>query len=138
MSYKISICLFIRHLKSKTFRSNKKSQPKMCKIDNLINRAIDISMKSPLVMRHGCLIMKNGSIVSEGFNNSRTMWSLPSNKNLGFSKETYYKLSKIFNNTKCSCHAEMHAVHRLLWFMSKTSKNLRRNRHEHCKLSCQV
>jgi len=61
----------------------------------MINRAINISKKSQMYHRHGCIIASNKKILSSGYNHYRTKFSL--NKN--------------YDN--CSCHAEMHALQQI-------------------------
>lgn len=57
-----------------------------------INEASNLAKKSTLLMKHGCVLVKNGRIVGRGFNSSRSA-----------SSDNFIKNS-------CSCHAEMAAL----------------------------
>jgi len=53
------------------------------------------SLKSPCQMRHGCVAVMNGNIVSRGHNHYRN-----------------YSRDGFIHDT-CTCHAEMHALRNL-------------------------
>jgi tRNA(Arg) A34 adenosine deaminase TadA len=57
-----------------------------------INIASIEAEKSSLLMRHGCVVVKNGKIVGRGYNNPRST-----------SRDNFIQNS-------CSCHAEMAAL----------------------------
>lgn len=60
-----------------------------------ISEAIEEAYKSPVLMRHGCVAVKNGKILARGFNHYRT-----------FSKDNF------ITNT-CTCHAECDVIRKL-------------------------
>ena len=57
-----------------------------------VNIASNEAEKSSLLMKHGCVVVKNGKIVGRGYNNSRST------------------SSDNFISNSCSCHAEMAAL----------------------------
>ena len=57
--------------------------------ERFIEAATQQAIKSPVLMRHGCVAVANGKILGRGFNNRRTT-----------SKDRF------IHNT-CTCHAEM-------------------------------
>jgi tRNA(Arg) A34 adenosine deaminase TadA len=68
----------------------------------LVNIASNEAEKSSLLMKHGCVVVKNGKIVGRGYNNSRST-----------SRDN-------FIGNSCSCHAEMAAL-RQFYHMSLTN-----------------
>ena len=62
---------------------------------NHISIAMNEALKSPVLMRHGCVAVQHGKVIAKGFNHYRT-----------------YSKDKIINNT-CTCHAECHVIHKL-------------------------
>jgi len=72
-----------------------------------IERAKKITKKSNMLMRHGCIVVKNNKVLSSGYNNYRNRFKD------GFIKES------------CSCHAEMHAL-RLAFKNVSLSKSRKR------------
>jgi len=60
-----------------------------------ISAAIDAAHNSNVLMRHGCVAVMNGRIITSGYNHYRTR-----SKN------------GLMTNT-CTCHAECHVMHRL-------------------------
>lgn len=66
----------------------------------LISRAQEVACKSPMQMRHGCVLARGSKVISTGFNNYGTAASLSSSS------------SSSFNSPLCSCHAEMSALYR--------------------------
>ena len=63
----------------------------------LISRAQEVACKSPMQMRHGCVLARGSKVISTGFNNYGTAFS---------SSPTS------FDSPLCSCHAEMSALYR--------------------------
>lgn len=61
-----------------------------------LNIAIEQSYKSPMLMRHGCVVVRNGKVIGKGVNHYRT------------------KFNKDFIKDVCCCHAEMDAIHRAM------------------------
>ena len=61
-----------------------------------INRAIQASTKSTMLMKHGCVIVENNKIVGSGYNSYRTQFG-----------DKFIKKS-------CSCHAEIHALREVM------------------------
>lgn len=59
---------------------------------NFINVAFELATKSDMLMKHGCVIVRNNKIIGKGYNSLRTQF----NDN--------------FIGESCSCHAEMHAL----------------------------
>ena len=59
---------------------------------SFINIAIDASMKSKMLMKHGCVITENNKLIATGCNSYRNQFS------------------DKFIDKSCSCHAEMHAL----------------------------
>ena len=51
--------------------------------------------KSTMLMRHGCVAVANGRVVSQGYNHDRS-----------------YSSDGFIHNT-CSCHAEIHAIRQI-------------------------
>jgi deoxycytidylate deaminase len=72
-----------------------------------IDKAKYISKKSNMLMKHGCIVVKNNKIISTGYNNYRNRF-----------KDNFIKES-------CSCHAEMHAL-RLAFKNNSLSKTKKR------------
>lgn len=60
----------------------------------LISRAQEVAFKSPMQMRHGCVLARGSKVISTGFNNYG-----PTS-------------SSSFDSPLCSCHAEMSALYR--------------------------
>jgi|AntAceMinimDraft_6_1070360.scaffolds.fasta_scaffold19678_3 deoxycytidylate deaminase len=70
-----------------------------------INKAIHASTKSTMMMRHGCVVVENNTIIGTGYNSYRTQFG-----------DKFIKES-------CSCHAELHALREVMKQKSKkTSK----------------
>ena len=65
--------------------------------------AFDCAEKSTMLMRHGCVAVANGRVLSRGHNHDRS-----------------YSSDGLIHNT-CSCHAEIHALRRLHTQLSRTS-----------------
>jgi deoxycytidylate deaminase len=63
--------------------------------EKMLWSAISQAELSPVLMRHGCVAVRNGKIVSSGFNNYRT-----------------YSKDGVIRNT-CTCHAEADVIHKL-------------------------
>jgi len=61
----------------------------------LISRAQEVAFKSPMQMRHGCVLARGSKVISTGFNNYGPTSS-----------------SSSFDSPLCSCHAEMSALYR--------------------------
>ena len=59
------------------------------------SRAVDCAQKSTMLMRHGCVAVANGRVVSTGYNHDRS-----------------YSSDGFLHNT-CSCHAEIHALRKI-------------------------
>ncbi len=66
-----------------------------------INKAIEVSAKSNMMMKHGCVITCNNKFMSDGYNSYRTQFG-----------DNFIKQS-------CSCHAEMHALRNALKYKTK-------------------
>jgi len=60
--------------------------------ETFINIASNEAEKSSLLMKHGCVVVKNGKIVGRGYNSPRST-----------SRDN-------FISNSCSCHAEMAAL----------------------------
>lgn len=60
--------------------------------EKFLTSAFELSMSSPVLMRHGAVAVLNGKIVGRGFNNYRT-----------------YSSDNFIKNT-CTCHAEVSAL----------------------------
>jgi deoxycytidylate deaminase len=69
-----------------------------------INMALEISNKSNMLMKHGCIITCNNKYISSGYNSIRNRF------NDNITKESY------------SCHAEMDALRKLIKIKSKQNK----------------
>ena len=69
--------------------------------EKMIARARNEAMKSPCKMQHGCIASINGKYISGGYNHYRQ-----------------HSNSGIIDNP-CSCHAEMHTLHRCLKILKK-------------------
>ena len=59
------------------------------------SRAFDCAQKSTMLMRHGCVAVANGRVISSGYNHERS-----------------YSSDGFLHNT-CSCHAEIHALRKI-------------------------
>ena len=70
--------------------------------ETFINIAINEAEKSSLLMKHGCVVVKNGKIVGRGYNSSRST------------------SSDNFISNSPSCHAEIAAL-RQFYHMSLTN-----------------
>lgn len=77
-------------------------------------RAAELAAQSPMLMQHGCVITHGGKIVAEGYNHFRPHLTLPSHVLRDLDSTCRATLKQSYKTT-CSCHAEMDAVHRLLW-----------------------
>lgn len=66
------------------------------KDEKFLNIAIEQSYKSTMLMRHGCVVVRNGQIIGKGVNHYRN------------------KFDKKFMTNVCCCHAEMDAIHRAM------------------------
>lgn len=62
----------------------------------LISRAQEVAFKSPMQMRHGCVLARGSKVISTGFNNYGTAFS---------------SSPALFDSPLCSCHAEMSALY---------------------------
>lgn len=72
---------------------NLKSQIMISQKDfGFINCALEACNKSTMLMRHGCVVVENNSIIGTGHNSYRT------------------RFGDKFVQESCSCHAEMHAL----------------------------
>ncbi len=60
--------------------------------ETFISSASEEAEKSSLLMKHGCVVVRNGKIVGKGYNSSRST------------------SSDNFIRNSCSCHAEMAAL----------------------------
>ena len=69
--------------------------------DKMIARARIEALKSPCKIQHGCVAAINGKYVSGGYNHYR-----------------HHSNSGIIDNP-CSCHAEMHVLHKCLKVLQK-------------------
>ena len=70
---------------------------KITKSDHkFLSLAVNESKKSEMLMKHGCVLVKNGRIISRGYNNYRN------------------KFGSGFMGEVCCCHAEMDAIHRAM------------------------
>ena len=74
---------------------------------NYINKALKISLRSSMLMKHGCVVTSSGKYIAEGYNTYRNR----------FGDEFYDSSDKI-----CSCHAEMDALRNA--FKKKSRNNL--------------
>lgn len=92
-----------------------------------IHRAMDLAKKSPIMMRHGCVITRGGKIVSEGYNHYHSRITPPSYLRKFMPYPLYTRLCSSYSSA-CSCHAEIHAVHQLL-------SRLQHKQESQCKLS---
>lgn len=63
--------------------------------EKMICQAIEQAYLSPVLMRHGCVAVRNGKIIASGFNNYRT-----------------YSKDGVIRNS-CTCHAEADVIHKL-------------------------
>ena len=72
---------------------------------SFINKAFQVSTKSTMLMRHGCVIVENNRIVGTGYNSYRTQFG-----------DKFIKAS-------CSCHAEMHALREVMKKCKKSKKS---------------
>ena len=70
--------------------------------ETFINIASNEAEKSSLLMKHGCVVVKNGKIVGRGYNSARCT-----------SRDN-------FISNSCSCHAEIAAL-RQFYHMSLTN-----------------
>lgn len=70
-----------------------------------LERALAVSTRSHMMMKHGCVITCNNKFVAEGHNTYRTQFR------------------GHFIGKSCSCHAEMNALHRLLSLKTKVRVN---------------
>lgn len=70
-----------------------------------LERALAVSTRSHMMMKHGCVITCNNKFVAEGHNTYRTQFR------------------GRFIGKSCSCHAEMNALHRLLSLKTKVRVN---------------
>lgn len=61
-----------------------------------INKAIIASTKSTMLMRHGCVVVENNTVIGTGYNSYRTQFG-----------DKFIKES-------CSCHAELHALREVM------------------------
>lgn len=66
-----------------------------------INKAIEASAKSNMMMKHGCVVTLNNKLIADGYNSYRTQFG------------------DKFINKSCSCHAEMHALRKALKLKTK-------------------
>jgi len=63
------------------------------KEQSYVNVAIDEALKSPVLMRIGCVAVMNGKIISKGYNNYRNRTQ-----------------DGFVADNQCTCHAEMAAM----------------------------
>lgn len=70
-----------------------------------LERALAVSTRSHMMMKHGCVITCNNKFVAEGHNTYRTQFR------------------GRFIGKSCSCHAEMNALHRFLSLKTKARVN---------------
>lgn len=78
-----------------------------------IQHAMSLANKSPILMRHGCVITRGGKIVSEGYNHYHGGITPPSYLRKSMTNHVYNRLCTSYKS-QCSCHAEIHAIHQLL------------------------
>ena len=61
-----------------------------------INRAVNECFKSPMLMKHGCIVASGTKVLSTGHNHYRTQFG------------------DNFITTSCSCHAEMDGLRKVI------------------------
>lgn len=72
-----------------------------------INSALDASKKSTMLMKHGCVVVENNSIIGTGHNSYRT------------------RFGDKFMKESCSCHAEMHALREAMKKKTRTCGSIK-------------
>ena len=88
------------------FIHNLKNLPQLYRIMNAIRKismkdrsfaamAVNCAEKSTMLMRHGCVAVANGRVLSTGYNHERS-----------------HSSDGLLHNM-CSCHAEIHAIKKL-------------------------
>ena len=71
------------------------------KDEKFIHAALQAADKSSMLMKHGCVVVESNKIIGSGCNNYRTQFG------------------DKFITKACSCHAEMHVLHKCLKVLQK-------------------
>jgi deoxycytidylate deaminase len=90
-------------LVSKDYNYYTPSQEISKKDINFLLQAANVSHKSSMLMRHGCVVVENNRVIATGYNSYRT------------------RFGDKFVVNSCSCHAEMHALRNALKIKSNKS-----------------
>ena len=78
---------------------------------NHLSKAVQVAQKSPMLMRHGCIVARGNKVVSTGYNHYRGRFA---DGWLG-GRDTCMVGS-------CSCHAEMTALRKIQCKLSRPRK----------------
>ena len=81
--------------------------------EKFLQCAYDQALKSPVLMRHGAVIVTNGKIMGRGFNNYRT-----------------YSSDQFITNV-CTCHAEIAAIRSVYNSLTIYKSRLKNQKQDH-------